>query len=387
MRRLVAVGAVGLMVVTAACSSSGDTKAATPAKETSETATINVSLVENGCAKPTYDAKAGKLTFIAKNTTSRDAEFEILAPGPQIIAEKDPVSAGETAELDVSLIKGDYELVCALGSDAKRSTLTVTGEGGGATLKVDEQALNEAALRYKAFVLEQADILERTTGEFAAAVEAGNVEQAKQLYAPGRIPWETIEPVAELFPEIDGLIDSRVDDHEGPDDPSWTGWHRIEKGLWEDNSAEGLAPFAQQLVSDTNGLITKVKALTIDPGVMTNGAAALIEEAAQGKITGEEERYSHTDLITFQANIDGAKKIIEIITPVLTTAPGGAELLADINAKIAKVEAVIAPYQQGNTFVSYEQVNDATRDQLKASMADLSEALAEISGTIGLKVQ
>ena len=384
MRRLAAVVA-GLMVVTAACSNRDDKKAATPAKSESET--INVSLVENGCDKPSYDAKAGKRTFIAKNTTARDAEFEILAPGPQIIAEKDPVSAGETAELDVNLIKGDYELVCALGSDAKRATLTVTGEGGGATLKVDEQALNDAALQYKAFVLEQADILERTTGEFAAAVEAGNVEQAKALYAPGRIPWETIEPVAELFPEIDGLIDSRVDDHEGPDDPSWTGWHRIEKGLWEDNSTEGLTPFAQQLASDTNGLITKVKALTIDPGVMTNGAAALIEEAAQGKITGEEERYSHTDLITFQANVDGAKKIIEIITPVLTTAPGGAELLADVNAKIAKVEAIIAPYKQGNTYVSYEQVNDATRDQLKAAMADLSEALAEISGTIGLKVQ
>ena len=120
---------------------------------------------------------------------------------------------------------------------------------------------------------------------------------------------------------------------------------------------------------------------------MTNGAAALIEEAAQGKITGEEERYSHTDLITFQANVDGAKKIIEIITPVLSTAPGGAELLAEINAKIAKVEAILAPYKQGNTYVSYEQVNDATRDQLKAAMADLSETLAEISGTMGLKAQ
>ena len=149
------------------------------------------------------------------------------------------------------------------------------------------------------------------------------------------------------------LIDSRVDDHEGPDDPDWTGWHRIEKGLWEDNSTEGLAPFAQQLVSDTNGLITKVKALTIDPGVMTNGAAALIEEAAQGKITGEEERYSHTDLITFQANIDGAKKIIELITPVLSTAPGGAGAARrHQRRRFAKVEAIMAPYKQGDTFVS-----------------------------------
>ena len=120
---------------------------------------------------------------------------------------------------------------------------------------------------------------------------------------------------------------------------------------------------------------------------MTNGAAALIEEAAQGKITGEEERYSHTDLITFQANVDGAKKIVELLTPVLSTAPGGAELITEINEKFAKVDAILAPYQQGDTYVSYEQVNDATRDQLKAAMADLSEELAEISGTMGLKVQ
>jgi iron uptake system component EfeO len=304
-----------------------------------------------------------------------------------IVAEKDPVEAGVSAVLNVSLIKGDYELICALGSDAKRSTLTVTGEGGGATLKVDEKALNDATLQYKTWVLEQAAVLKTSTQAFATAVEAGNVEQAKELYAPGRIPWESIEPVAELFPDIDGLIDSRVDDHEGPNDPKWTGWHRIEKGLWEDNSTEGLAPFAQQLVSDTNGLVDKVNALTIDPSVMTNGAAALIEEAAQGKITGEEERYSHTDLITFQANLDGAKKIIEIVTPVLSTAPGGAELLAQINAKIAKVETILAPYKTGNTFVSYEQVNDATRNQLKAALADLSETLAEISGTMGLKAQ
>ena len=63
--------------------------------------------------------------------------------------------------------------------------------------------------------------------------------------------------MAELFPDVDAAIDSRVDDHEGPDDPKWTGWHRIEKGLWEDNSTEGLTPFAQQLVTDTDGLVTE----------------------------------------------------------------------------------------------------------------------------------
>jgi iron uptake system component EfeO len=383
MRRVVAVVAC-LLVVGAACSDDGDKKAATPA---ASTRTINVKLVESGCGEPTYAAPAGRLTFVAENTTSRDAEFEIIAPGPSIVAEKDPIEAAKTATLTESLTAGEYELRCALGSDAKTSKLTVTGEGGRAVLKVDQAALDAAVAQYTTFISEQTEILQQKTQEFATAVESGNVEQAKALYAPGRIPWETIEPVAELFPDADAAIDSRVDDHEGPDDPKWTGWHRIEKGLWEDNSTEGLTPVAQQLVTDTDNLVTEVNALTIEPGVMTNGAAALIEEAAQGKITGEEERYSHTDLITFQANVDGAKKIVELLPPVLSTAPGGPELITVINEQFAKVDAILAPYRQGDTFVSYEQVNDATRDQLKAAMAGLSEELAEISGTMGLKVQ
>ena len=115
----------------------------------------------------------------------------------------------------------------------------MTGKGGGATLKVDQAALDGAVAQYRTFVLDQADQLRQKTQAFADAVIAGNVEQAKALYAPGRIPWETIEPVAELFPDVDAAIDSRVDDHNGPDDPEWTGWHRIEKGLWADNSTGG----------------------------------------------------------------------------------------------------------------------------------------------------
>jgi iron uptake system component EfeO len=383
MRRLAAVVA-GLMVIVAGCSSSSDSKAETTSADTQ---TINVKLVENGCDQPSYDAKAGKITFVAKNSTSDSSEFEIIAPGPSIVAEKDPLEAGKTATLTESLKAGDYELRCAQGGDAKTSTLAVTGKGGGATLKVDQAALDAAVAQYKTFVLAQTELLQKGTQDFATAVESGNVEQAKSLYAAGRVPWETIEPVAELFPDVDAAIDSRVDDHKGADDPEWTGWHRIEKGLWEDNSTEGLTPFAQQLVTDTNGLIAKVEALNVEPGVMTNGAAALIEEASQGKITGEEERYSHTDLITFQANVDGAKKIVELLTPVLSSAPGGSHLVTEINEKLAKVDAILAPYKQGTGYVSYEQVNDATRDQLKAAMADLSEELAEISGTMGLKVQ
>jgi iron uptake system component EfeO len=388
MRRgvVLATTATAAAIALGACGSSGGDDGATPAT-TAKAQTISVKLVDSGCEKPGYTARAGKLTFTAHNSTARDAEFEILAPGPSIIAEKDPIAPGATASLPVSLPAGEYELRCALGSDATRSTLTVSGKGGVATLKVDRDALNDAVAQYRNYIVEQTDLLRQRTAAFAAAVEAGNVEQAKSLYANARIPWESIEPVAELFPESDGAIDSRVDDHDGPDDPAWTGWHRLEKALWEDGSAEGMGPVARQLVTDTDDLVTKVKALAIQPGVMTNGAGLLIEEAATGKITGEEERYSHTDLVTFQSNVDGAKKIVELVGPVLATAPGGPALVSEIDAQLAAVQAIMDTYRQGDTFVSYEQVSETDRNRLKAALADLSEELAQISGTMGLAVQ
>ncbi len=385
MRRVVGLAMVAAVVLAACGSDDRDSKAASSSDGGARI--VNVKLVDTGCAQPSYTAEAGKVTFTADNTSKRDAEFEILAPGPSIVAEKDPISAGRSATLTVNLSAGEYDLRCALGSDATTSTLTVTGTGGVAQLKVDRTALNDAVAQYRNYIVEQSDVLRQRTQAFATAVESGNVEQAKALYANARIPWESIEPVAELFPDSDAAIDSRVDDHDGPNDPKWTGWHRIEKALYADNTTDGMAPFAQELVTDTNDLVTKVKALAIQPSVMTNGAGALIEEAATGKITGEEERYSHTDLVTFQSNIDGAKKIVELITPVLSTAPGGPELITEINDQFAKVDAIMAKYRQGDTFVSYEQVSDTDRNQLKAALADLSEQLSQISGTMGLAVQ
>ena len=132
-------------------------------------------------------------------------------------------------------------------------------------------------------------------------------------------------------------------------------------------------------------LITSVSKITITPQVMTNGAAGLIEEAAQTKITGEEERYSKTDLVTLAANVDGARKIVELLHPVLQ--PVNPTLQTEIDGALAKVDSLLAPLKSGNGYVSYDQVTDAQRNDLKAAMAQLSEELSEISGALGLEVK
>ena len=80
------------------------------------------------------------------------------------------------------------------------------------------------------------------------AVKAGDIEKAKALYAPTRQHYERIEPIAELFSDLDGSIDAREDDYEQKAaDPKFTGFHRLEKALFGDNSTKGMDKYAGQL--------------------------------------------------------------------------------------------------------------------------------------------
>ena len=59
---------------------------------------------------------------------------------------------------------------------------------------------------------------------------------------------------------------------------------------------------------------------TYNPVTMASGATDLINEAATAKITGEEERYSNTDFVVFQANVDGAMEVVNLLQPYLKQA-------------------------------------------------------------------
>jgi iron uptake system component EfeO len=348
---------------------------------------VTVTLTEAGCDPTTVAATGGTVTFAVKNDRADKAEFEILSKAPEILIEKF-LESKAAGNFQVNLKAGEYEIICGAPSDT-RAALTITGQGGVAVLKVDKTALDAAVTAYSAYVLEQTRALETGTKAFTDTVRAGDTEKAKLLYAQVRIPWERIEPVAELFPDSDGVIDSRADDFEKKEaDPDFTGFHAIEYGLWANGTIGGtkvdLVALANRLDKDITELIALVKGLEIQPQVMTNGAAALIEEAANTKITGEEERYSKTDLVTFAANVEGSRKVFDLVEVLLK----GVNKKADdnITKDFKTVDDLLAKYKEGTGYASYDKVTSSDRDKFKSSMASLSEDLALVSGSFGLEV-
>ncbi|MFG1462548.1 iron uptake system protein EfeO [Xanthobacter sp. DSM 24535] len=266
------------------------------------------------------------------------------------------------------------------------TTLSLTLSVGGARAAVSPLDLVAPIAQYKVYVSQELDAFVTATKAFTDAVKAGDLAKAKSLYASSRAHYERIEPIAELFSDLDGAIDSRADDHANKEkDKGFTGYHRIEYGLYVANSTDGLAPLADKLMADVNDLQTRVKGLTFPPEKVVGGAAALMEEVAATKISGEEDRYSHADLMDFQANIDGAQEVYSLFKPLLAKDTKNDAFLKKVDANFASVDTILVKYKTADGFESYDKLSKKDRKALAGPVNTLAEDLSKMRGLLGLK--
>ncbi len=295
--------------------------------------TIDVTSSDKACGLSADTAPSGRLVFKVENTGSKVTEFYLYAAdGKRIVGEAENIGPGLSRDLVVNAEAGTYVPACKPGMTGSgiRESLTVTASAhesdatGAAQTQVDD-----ANTAYQEYVEDQSTELLAGTRQFLLAYRAGDDARARRLYPTVRVHWERIEPVAESFGDLDPKMDAREADLE--QGQRWTGWHRIEKDLWPpaDQPYTALttsqrATYADQLMADTKTLHARIGKLTFTVDQIGNGAKSLLDEVATGKVTGEEEIWSHTDLYDFSANIDGARVAFEGLRPVLAVKEPGA---------------------------------------------------------------
>jgi iron uptake system component EfeO len=338
---------------------------------------ITVAADDSSCTPSTRTAAAGASTFSLRNSGSKVSELYVYAPGDRIVGEVEQIGPGITRDLTVQLQPGQYQLACKPGmtGDGIRAAFTVTGAAapsGGA-----DPRLAAAVTRYRSYVGTQSKDLLKRTQAFAAAVQSGDVARAKALYAGAREPYERIEPVAEALGDLDPEIDAREGDVPVAE---WGGFHRIEKALWAQRSTAGQAPVAAQLVEHVRVVQTQAASAELTPSSLGNGANELLSEVATSKVTGEEERYSHTDLWDFQANVDGADAAYQALRPVLLDKDR--ELTTSLDDEFAATDKALAQFRRGAGWVSYDTVTPAQRKVLSDQVAALSEPLSKLTAAV-----
>ncbi|HVU73014.1 MAG TPA: iron uptake system protein EfeO [Mycobacteriales bacterium] len=373
----------------AACGSSTST-GATTSGGTGATP-ITVQLTSSGCTLSASAAPAGPARFTVTNKDADAVTEAELVSGSRILGEKENIAPGLSGAFSLDLQPGTYSMKCPGGSGPEEVPFTVTGTaassaasgsaGTGSSSAADGGALQAATTGYVAYVQQEVGALETSTEAFVDAVKAGDIAKAKSLYGPARVHYERIEPVAESFGDLDPEIDARIADVADPS--NWTGFHRLEKALWADKSLTGMTPVAEGLEADVENLNTLVQTVTFQPAQLANGATELLDEVSRSKITGEEEAYSHIDLVDFQANVDGARKAFELLEPALKAKD--ADLAGTISERFDAVSTALKKYRTGDgptDFQTYDRVPAADHKVLAGVVDALAEPLSQVAAEV-----
>jgi iron uptake system component EfeO len=370
---LAAAGSLGLSL--AAC---GADDAATSTEAAGGPVAVHATDTTCEVAKTSVDA--GTSVFAITNGGNKVTEFYVYAAGDRVMGEVENIAPGLSRNLHVELPAGTYETACKPGMIGKgiRGQLTVSGSAAPLT---DDAALLAATESYSRYVKSQTAALEEKTTEFVDAVKAGKADEAKALFPVARTYWERIEPVAEIFGDLDPRIDGREEVTE--EGLTFGGFHRIEKDLWETRDISKSGPIADQLLTDVKEIVQKANAEKLSPLQLANGAKALLDEVAAGKITGEEDRYSHTDLWDFNANVEGSKAAISSLRPVLEERD--VALVKTLDTEFANVGATLGKHRSGDGWKLHTDLSQADLKELSDAINALAEPISKVAAVVATK--
>ncbi|HEY2602904.1 MAG TPA: iron uptake system protein EfeO [Thermoleophilaceae bacterium] len=359
-------------LIVAGCGSSGGSGSAGGSSGSSKH--VAVKLTDAGCSPAQVKVASGPTTFdVTNDGAAAVTELEILK-GSSILGEIENIASGLHGSFSLTLQPGTYTLNCPGGSSAAKGTLTVTGRQVKAAA---DPALAAAVASYRRYLEQQTGQLVTHTQSFAAEVREGDVGEAKELYPSARAPYERIEPVAESFGSLDPDIDARAGDVPAS---KWTGFHPIERSLWIHDSARGQNGTATKLFDDVELLQRKVRSVKLEPSQIANGAVELLGEVSKSKITGEEERYSHIDLVDFEANVAGSRAAFDAVAPILQAR--NAALATQVDQRFGAVAKALDGYRRGDGFVSYTELTRADKRKLSQAIDALAEPLSKVPALV-----
>ena len=384
-----AIVAASLALVASGCSSSGSSsgaKGSTGAAAASgdKSSTVKISLTSDGCEPKPAKVPAGAVEFDVTNSGAGSvSEAELrTSDKAHILGEQENLTPGLSGGFSLTIQPGTYKINCP-GASQPDWTFTVTGQATGPSWESNPQLVT-AVQGYAGYVKQNTADLVSHTQTFCKAIDAGNMNQAMVLYPQARVYYEQIEPVAEVWGSLDTSIDGRWENPVTVKS-QFTGFHRLEQMLWQDKSLNGASAMCAGLVKNQQQLLTLVSKARYNPLEMAAGATDLINEAGTAKISGEEERYSNTDLPVFEANVVASMKVVSLLQPYLQGKDAG--LVPQIQQRHDAVETLLTKFKatpgyDQTGYVEYTTVTKADRRQLSGAVNALAEAMSKMSAQV-----
>lgn len=346
---------------------------------------VVVTIQAHSCEPNALTVPAGHARFRIVNRSDRAVEWEIL-DGVLVIEERENIAPGLSQVINANLTPGDYTITCGLLSNP-RGTLHVTptaASEAAAKARPSMVAFVGPLSEFRVYLSSQGTALIKAVNALEQTIEAGDLTQAQALYAPARAAYQRIAPAAQRLAELDNAINARADYFEQREqDPAFTGFHRLEYALFQQRNLDGLTPIAQRLLTDVTTLKQQLLAQTLPPEQLVSIIVRNLNTLGDVRASsGEEERYSHSDLNGFAGNLDAARKVVELLRPLL--AKSAADLLPKIDSAFTAFDAELNGFKVKDGYASYDSVSAEQRKQIADKAKALADALDAIDPALGL---
>lgn len=346
---------------------------------------VVVNIHPGSCEPNALTVPAGRASFRIVNRSERAVEWEIL-DGVLVVEERENIAPGLSQVINANLQPGDYAITCGLLSNP-RGTLHVTptaASDAAAKAKPSMVAFVGPLSEFRVYLASQSSALIKAVTALNQAIESGDLSQAQALYFPARAAYQRLAPAAQRLAELDNSINARADYFEKREqDRAFVGFHRLEFGLFQQHKLDDLTPVAQRLLNDVTTLKQQLLAQSLPPEQLVNIVVRNLNTLADVRAaSGEEERYSHSDLNGFVANAQTAHKVVDLLRPMLSKS--AADLLPKIDQALADFDSELDTYKIKDGYASYDTVSGAQRKQIADKAQALADALNGIDPALGL---
>ena len=330
-----------------------------------------------GCGTGWAHPHAGGQVLTVRNDGATAAGVMLVDPASgAIYAEVEGLGPGVTRQLRLSLGGGTYAFRCeddAGGDPVTGPSIRIAGGRGSSTavLPVTNNDLYAPARAYSKYVDAGLDRLIAATDKLRAAVDDGDLVAARSAWTPAHLAYERLGAAYGTFGDFDGAINgSPTGLPKGVHDPDFTGFHRLEYGLWHGESAASLRKPADRLAHDTRALKSDFPHQRMDPADLPLRAHEILENTLQFQLTGAADQGSGTTLKTAAANVEGTREVLGVLRPVLHDRYPA---LSQVDTWLDRFDAQL----KGKSLVDHLSAEE--RERLNGTAGQLLEILAPIA--------
>ncbi|MFD5756527.1 imelysin family protein, partial [Streptomyces sp. NPDC127044] len=366
----------------------GITIAASGGKPASGTPLVEVSAAD--CGKGFSAPKPGRQTFQVRNSGSRTSEIYLIDPvSNAVYGEVEGIAPGTTRALIATVGTGSYAWRCVPnGGKAVTSAAVRVSAGGGsvqAVLPVSEKDLAAPLAAYRAYVDQGLADLQTKTRTLQSDLDADKLDQARKDWLPAHTRYASLGAAYGTFADFDAKINGRTAGLAGGvDDPAFTGFHRIEYGLWHGQSAATLAPYAKQLAADVDALRKDFPKQDFDPADLPLRSHEILENTLHRELSGNADYGSGSELATTEANLDGTRELLTLLRPLIDKR--NAKVIPAVDTWMRRTEQlVLAQRAEDGTWTPLDKLSDTDRQRLDGAVGQLLEELAPIPDLLEIR--